>query len=297
MDRFDRMRLFARLVERRSFTAAAADLGLPRSTATAALQQLEASLGVRLLERSTRHVAPTLEGQAYYERCTAILAEVEEAEDMLRDTRPRGLLRIDAHPRLTQSFLLPALPDFMARHPLISLQLGQGDRLVDLLREGVDCAIRAGEPEESGLIRRPLGQIREVTVASPGYLAAQGAPESIEALEGHQMVGFLSSRSGEVMPLEFTTPGGVKLVRLPCRLTVNNADSLAELARLGFGLVQAPRYRFAEDLAAGRLVEVLPDHPPLPMPLSALYPQRRLVPPRLRVFLDWVGAVFAGAAL
>ncbi|MGJ4939074.1 LysR family transcriptional regulator [Bradyrhizobium sp. HKCCYLS1011] len=297
MDRFDAMRLFVRLVERRSFTAAAADLGVPRSTASEALQQLEARLGARLLERTTRHVTPTLDGEEYYRRCVAILAELEEAEVALRDAQPRGLLRIDAHSQLTRTFLLPHLPDFLARYPLLDLRIGQGDRLVDLLREGIDCVIRAGEPDDSGMILRRLGMIEEITVASPAYLARHGVPATPDELDGHLMVGFVSSRTGDVLPLEFCAEGTVRRVTLPSRVTVNNSDTMADLARLGLGLVQAPRYRFAQDLAAGALVEILADHPPSPTPLSALYPQNRQMTLRLRVFLDWVSAIVAQTPL
>lgn len=297
MDRFDRMRLFVRVVERRSFSAAAADLGLPRSTASEALKGLEADLGARLLERTTRHVAPTLDGETYYRRCVGILAEVEDAEKEFCGAEPRGLLRVDAHTRFTRTFLLPHLPAFLDTYPLIDLSIGQSDRLVDLVREGVDCVIRAGEPTESGMIMRRLGTLREMTVASPAYLARRGTPKSLAELEGHRMVGFFSSRTNEVMPLDFTVAGTVRAVRLPSRVTVNNADTMADLARLGLGLVQAPRYRFAADLAKGALVEVLPDHPPSPTPLYALYPQKRQTSPRLRVFLDWVAALLREADL
>ncbi|WP_027522517.1 LysR family transcriptional regulator [Bradyrhizobium sp. Ec3.3] len=297
MDRFEAMRLFVRLVERRSFTAAAADLGLPRSTASEVLRGLEARLGARLLERTTRHVTPTLDGADFYRRCVAILAEVEEAETAMRDARPRGLLRIDAHPLLTRTFILPHLPAFLARYPLLELQIGQGDRLVDLVREGVDCVIRSGEPDDSGMIQRRLGTIAEITVASPAYLAAHGVPATPDALDGHQMVAFVSSRTGDVLPLEFSVVGTLRHIVLPSRVRVNNSDSMADLARLGFGLVQAPRYRFAEDLAAGALVEVLAGFPPSPTPLFALYPQNRQLTLRLRVFLDWIAGIFAQARL
>ncbi|MDA9443955.1 transcriptional regulator [Bradyrhizobium sp. CCBAU 51745] len=297
MDRFDAMRLFVRLVERQSFTVAAADLGIPRSTASEVLRGLEARLGARLLERTTRHVAPTLDGEDYYRRCVAILAEVEEAEGALRDSEPRGLLRIDAHPLLTRTFILPYLPAFLARHPQLQLQIGQGDRLVDLVREGVDCVIRSGDPGDSGMIQRRLGTIAEITVASPSYIAKHGMPATPDALDGHQMVAFVSSRTGDVMPLEFSVAGTLRHIVLPSRVRVNNSDTMADLARLGFGLAQAPRYRFAEDLASGTLVEVLADHPPSPTPLSALYPQNRQLALRLRVFLDWISGIFAEAKL
>lgn len=297
MDKLDRMQLFARVVERGSFSAAAHDLGLARSTATEAIKSLEVGLGVRLLERTTRHVKPTLDGAAFYRRVISILADIEETETAFRDSSPRGLLRIDAHPLLTQTFLLPALPAFLAQYPELNLHFGQGDRLVDLVREGVDCAIRAGELEDSSMIVRRLATLNEITCASPSYLAAHGMPRTPDDLSEHQAVGFVSSRTGEVMPLEFTSGGRVEFVHLPCRVTANNSDTAAELARLGFGLVQAPHYRFEDDLKSGRLIEVLPDYPPSPTPLSAVYPQNRQMSPRLRVFLDWVSDLLSKASI
>jgi DNA-binding transcriptional LysR family regulator len=297
MDRLDRMRLFVRVVERGSFTAAAADLGVPRSTATEAMKALEASLGVRLLDRTTRHVAPTLDGQEYYRRCLAILADLDEAEGALSNAEPRGLLRIDAHGLITRTFLLPHLPDFLDRYPLIDLHFGQSDRLVDLVREGVDVVIRAGELADSGLIARRLGLIEEITVASPTYLARHGIPRTPDDLAGHEMIGFLSSRTGDLMPLEFMVDGQLREVRLRARITVDNSDTAADLVRRGWGLAQAPRYRFAQDLADGRLVEVLGGYPPSPTPLSALYPQNRQLAHRVRVFLNWITELFRAAPL
>ena len=297
MDRLDRMQLFTRVVERRSFAAAASDLGLARSTVTEAIKQLEGDLGVRLLERTTRHVMPTLDGRAFYQRCLAILAEVDEAENIFRDAQPRGLLRIDAHGFLSRTFLLPRLDEFLRRYPLLDLQIGQGDRLVDLVREGVDCVIRAGEIDDSGLIMRRLGTITEITCASPGYIEGYGMPPSPDRLDGHIAVGFISSRTGHVMPLEFLVGDAVRYVTLPCRLTVNNSDTMVDLARRGFGLIQAPRYRLQQDIDDGSLVEVLADFPPTPTPLSVLYPQNRQLSPRVRVFIDWIADIFAEAEL
>ena len=183
------MQLFVRVVERGSFLAAAADLGLARSTATQAIKALEADVGARLLERTTRHVAVTLDGSAFYQRCLSILADVDEAEAIFRDAKPQGILRVDAHPVLTQTFLLPHLRSFLDRYPLLEIQFGQGDRFVDLVREGVDCVIRAGEVTDSSLIMRRLGSIREMTCASPDYIKARGMPRSLDDLEGHQVVG------------------------------------------------------------------------------------------------------------
>ncbi len=297
MDRFDSMRLLVRVIERRSFTAAATDLGLPRSSATEAVKQLEARLGVRLIERTTRTVLPTLDGEAYYRRCLSILADLEDAEGALRAAQPRGLLRVDVHPLLAQTFLLPKLPGFLERYPLLDLHIGEGDRLVDLISEGVDCVIRAGEPHDTGMIVRRLGLLREVTCASPGYLERHGVPRSADDLAGHRMVGFVSSRSREIMPLEFMVDGEPRRHILPSRVTVSGSDAMAAVARLGLGLVQQPFYRLRRDLETGALVEVLPQHPPPGTPLSVLYPQNRQLSPRVRAFIDWAVEIFTAADL
>ncbi len=297
IDRLETMRLFVRVLERESFTKAAADLNIPRSTASEAIQRLERDLGSRLLDRTTRHVAPTPDGQAYYQRCASILVDLEEAEGALRGHEPSGLLRLDAPGTLTRVFLLPHLADFFAMYPKITLQLGQTERLVDLVREGVDCVIRAGIPDDSGMIKRHLTDLPEITCASPSYLAKFGTPTSIDDLKGHQMVGFLSSRTGGALPLEFKIGDKLKEFTLPALVTANDADTVHHLIRDGFGIGQAPKYRFLEDLRAGRLVEVLPDMPPSPTPLAAFYPQNRQLSPRVRVFLDWVVRIFDTAAL
>jgi DNA-binding transcriptional LysR family regulator len=291
------MQLFARVVERGSFLAAAADLGLARSTATQAIKALEADVGARLLERTTRHVAVTLDGSAFYQRCLSILAEVDEAETIFRDARPQGILRVDAHPVITQTFLLPHLRSFLDRYPLLEIQFGQGDRFVDLVREGVDCVIRAGEVTDSSLIMRRLGFIREMTCANPDYVEAHGMPKTPDDLDGHQAVGFISSRTGQIMPLEFMVGSEVRYVSLPARVTVNNSDTTLNLARRGFGLIQAPRYNLQRHVEDGTLVEILQDFPPPPTPLSILYPQSRQLSPRVRVFIDWVAKIFSEAEI
>jgi DNA-binding transcriptional LysR family regulator len=296
MDRIDAMRLFVRIVERRSFTLAAQDLNLPRSTVTEALQGLEARLGVRLLQRTTRQVSPTLDGEAYYRRCLAILADIEEAEGAFTDARPRGLLRVDVHGTLARRFLLPGLPQFLARYPELSLHLSEGDRLVDLVREGVDCVLRVGDLQDSAMVGRRVAMLREATYASPAYVEQFGTPVAPDRLEGHRMVGFASTATGAVLPLEFTVGGEVMNVILPSLVTVAGAETNIAAARLGLGLIQIPRYHAKADLAAGTLVEVLADFPPTPTPVSLLYPHNRQLSPRVRVFLDWVARAFADAA-
>ena len=290
MDRLATLKLFIRIVDRRSFSAAAADLKISRPVATAAIKELEERLGTRLLQRSTRHVSPTVEGEAYYQRCAAILNDLEDA-DRGAGGVVSGLLRIDVAGNLARTLILPKLPAFLARHPALTIHIGEGERFVDLVREGVDCVVRAGEPVNSDLIVRRLGAVEEITCASPAYLAGHGIPASPDSLGGHVMVGFTSSRTGQVMPLEFTQNGRTIERVLPARVLVGGADTLAAAARLGLGLVQAPRHRFADDLATGALVEVLAAYPPTPMPVSVLYASSRHLSPRVRVFVDWLIAV------
>ena len=287
MDRLTTLSLFVRIIDRGSFSAAAADLGLSRPAATAAIQQLEQRLGTRLLQRSTRHVQPTVEGEAYHRRCVAILADLEDADRGVSGV-VAGLLRVDMNGNLVRTMLLPDLPAFLALHPALTIHLGEGERFVDLVREGVDCVVRAGTLPDSDMIVRHLGDLEEMTVASPAYLAAHGTPASPDDLAGHVMVSFVSSRTGQALPLEFTRGDQVLEVALPARVLVGSAETSAAAARLGLGLIQAPRYRFAEDLASGALVEVLADYPPTPTPVSILFPSNRQLSPRVRTFVDWL---------
>jgi DNA-binding transcriptional LysR family regulator len=287
MDRIGSFELFVRIVDRGSFSAAAADLGVSRPVATATIKALEQRLGVRLLQRSTRHVQPTAEGEAYHRRCVAILADIEDADRGISGA-VAGLLRVDVAGHLARTILLPALPAFLAKHPALTVHLGEGERFVDLLREGVDCVVRAGVLADSDMVVRRLGVIDEITCASPGYLATHGVPASPDRLDGHVMIGFVSSRTERPLPLEFTVNGRTIEVTLPARLLVGGADTSAAAARLGLGIIQAPRYRFDGDLASGALVEVMADFPPAPTPISVLYPSNRQLSPRVRVFVDWL---------
>ncbi|ULR44901.1 LysR family transcriptional regulator [Rhizobium sp. K102] len=293
MDRFDAMRVFCRVVERRSFTLAAEDTGLPRSTVTDAVKQLEARLGVRLLQRTTRHVSPTLDGEAYYQRCLSILADIEDAEGAFAGARPKGLLRVDVHGTLARHYVLPSLPSFLDAYPEIEFHMSEGDRLVDLIREGIDCVLRVGTPGDSDMVARRLAMLDEITLASPAYIAAHGLPQHPDRLTGHRMVGFRSSSTGTLLPLEFIVDGEVRNITLPATVAVNAAESYVSAARMGLGLIQIPRYHAEKDLTEGRLVRVLGDFPLTPTPVSLLYPRNRQLSPRVRIFIDWLVKVFA----
>ncbi|QHI97993.1 LysR family transcriptional regulator [Xylophilus rhododendri] len=294
MDRFDTMRVFTRIVECRSFTQAAEDLGLPRSSATDAVKSLEARLGVRLLQRTTRHVSPTLDGEAYYQRCIRLIADLEEADNSFAGARPHGLLHVGVQGTLASHFLLPRLPDFMAAYPGIELQFSESDRYSDLVREGMDCVLRAGKLADSELVARRLAELPEVTCASPAYLARHGTPASLDDLaRGHRMVGFRSSATGGVMPLVFLVDGRPRELTLPSVLAVNGVETYAAASRAGLGLIQAPRYSREAELQSGALVELLPALRPPTMPVSVLYPRSRHPSARLRVFIEWMAEAFA----
>jgi DNA-binding transcriptional LysR family regulator len=293
MDRFDTMRVFTRVMERRSFTLAADDLGLPRSTVTDAVKQIEARLGVRLLERTTRHVSPTLDGEAYHRRCVSLIADLEDAEAAFGGAKPKGLLRVDVHGTLARHFVLPRLTEFLTEYPEIEIYMSEGDRLVDLIREGIDCVLRVGDLKDSDMIARRVAMLEEVTCGAPGYLDRRGMPLSIDALEGHSMVGFHSSATGALLPFEFTVDGVLRRITLPATVSVNAAESFVAAARLGLGLIQVPRYHVEDDLKRGTLVEVLANHPPALTPVSLLYPRNRQLSPRVRVFIDWLMRAFA----
>ncbi len=287
MDRFRSLELFVRIVDRGSFTAAASDLGISRPVATTAIRMLEERLGARLLQRSTRQLRPTAEGEDYYRRCVAVLADLEDA-DRVASGAVTGTLRVDVAGNLARTLLLPALPGFLARHPGLIVYLGEGERFVDLIREGFDCVVRAGPLDDSEMAARRLGVMEEVTCASPAYLARHGTPVSPDALDGHVTVGFVSSRTRAPLPLEFSINGRLVEVTLPARMLVNTSDMSAAAALLGLGLVQAPRYRFEEDLASGALVEVLTGFRPPPTPVSVLTPSNRQLAPRVRLFIAWL---------
>jgi DNA-binding transcriptional LysR family regulator len=288
MDRFDAMRVFTRIVERRSFTQAADDLGLPRSSVTDAVQGLEARLGVRLLQRTTRQVSPTLDGEAYYQRCVSLIADLEDAEGAIVGAKPSGLIRVDVHGTQARHFLLPGLPRFREMYPDIRLHFSEAHQPVDLIREGFDCILRAGELADSPLIRRRLATLDRGTFASPDYLRRHGTPATPDDLDGHEMIGLLAPDTTEIRPFAFRVGATVRRITLPAMMTVTGAETNVAAACLGLGLIQVPRYRVRSELASGALVEVLAGFPPSPLPVHVLYSHTRQLSPRLRVFIDWM---------
>lgn len=290
MDRIDLFRIFLRVVDCASFTRAADLLGLPRSTVSTAVRDLEVRLGARLLHRTTRRVTATLDGLALYERAQRLVADVEEAEGLFRQgTRaPAGRLRVDVPGRIGRLVIAPALPAFLVRYPGIDIELGVTDRAVDLVGEGVDCALRVGPLGDSGLIARWVGELPLVNVASPGYLARHGTPSAPADLAAHVAVNYASPTSGRVEPWEWQEGGETRSLPMRGRVTVNGAEAYIACCLAGLGLIQVPAYDVRAHLAAGELVEVMPGHRAAPMRMTLLYPHRRQPSHRLQTFTDWL---------
>ncbi|KND54630.1 hypothetical protein BPUN_4265 [Candidatus Paraburkholderia kirkii] len=287
------MQVFVRIAEWHSFTQATDDLQMPRATVTNLMKRMEERLGARLLERTTRTVRLTHDGEAHYHRCVRLIADLEEAEGSFRHAEPKGLLRVNRQGKLARYFVMPALPAFLERHGQLELHIGEDDRLVDLVREGVDYVLRTGTLQDSSMFGRRVALLEQVTVASPAYLSREGMPKDLEALASHRAVNYVSSATGRVVPLEFAVGERIEAVELKATVSVTGVEMYTQAALAGLGIVQVPRYHIEDALADGRLQRVLPDLAPPPMPVSVLYPHNRQLSARVRVFADWISAVFA----
>ena len=301
MDRFDAMLAFARVVESGSFTKAADTLQMSKTSVTQLVQQLEARLRVKLLNRTTRKVNVTPDGAVYYERVLRLLADLDDAETSLSvaSASPRGRLRVDVPSPLARLVLVPALPDFHARYPEIQIDMGVSDRVVDLIGENVDCVVRGGELTEASLVARRVGELPIGVYASPGYLALAGVPSHPRELEDthHRIVGFLRSRTGKVLPAAMHRDGEHLDVHGRYAFAVDDGNAYLAAGVAGLGVLWLPRYMAEAHEARGELVPLFEDWRIEPMPLSLAYPPNRHVSTKLRVFIDWVVEVMARQAL
>lgn len=291
MDRIDLFRIFARVAEAGSFTKAAVTLDIPRSTVSTAIGMLEARLGARLLSRTTRKVAMTHDGAAFYDKCLRLIADVEEAEATFRrdGTQPRGKLQVDLPGRIGRLVVAPALPEFLELYPGVEVQMGVTDRAVDLIGENVDCALRVGPLEDSELIARHVGMLPLINVASPAYLARHGMPAlPADLASGHLVVAYASPTSGRIEDWEWVTKGEIRTMTVPGQVTVNSAEAYIACCLAGLGLIQVPAYDIQRHLAAGELVEVMPEYCAASMPMTLLHPHRRHLSYRVRLFSDWL---------
>lgn len=294
MDQLQAMRVFTRIVELGSFTRAADDLSLPRATLTHTIKRLEARLGAHLLQRTTRSVRPTRDGEMYYGHCVRLLADLDEVEADFREAaiQPKGRIRVDVPGTLARHLLVPALPAFFARYPQIELDIGTSDRFVDLVQEGVDCVLRSGELSDSSMVARRVATLEQITVASAAYVKKHGMPRTLAELqEGHVAVNWASPNTRRSTPLEFRVGRKLREVTMPSQVTVNGSDAYLACCDAGLGIAQFPRYRIGPALARGELRELLPEFPPPVLPLNVLYLRQRQQSLRLRVFIDWLAEI------
>lgn len=279
---------FAETAKHGSFAAAARELGSAPSTLAKAVQRLEAVLGVKLFHRTTRQVSLTADGERLFRRCQRVLAEVEELQAEAAGTRaaPSGLLRVDAPIVFGRRFVMPVLAGLVERHPGLQIDLRLQDGFVDLVKEGIDLAVRVGTLRDSSLVARRIASQALVLVAGPAYLARHGTPRGVEQLAGHAAIVFRMPASGRARPWQLRSRGQAVELHPTARVQVNDGEGMAAAAALGLGLAQLPDYMVEREIAAGTLVEVLPSCRPAPMPISAVVPSGRLLPPRVRVLLD-----------
>jgi DNA-binding transcriptional LysR family regulator len=290
LDRIELLKTFCRVVECASFTRAANLLQIPRSSVSAAVSELEALVGTRLLNRTTRQVAPTQDGTAFYERCVRLLSDYEETAGLFRQVsiRPNGRVRVSVPGRLGRLVIAPALPAFLAEYPEIEIDLSVTDRAVDLVQDGFDLVLRVGPLQDSGLIARKVGDLLLLNCASPSYLAAHGTPETIVDLERHFAVRYASPTTGRIEDWEYVENGEVKTIAMPGRVTVNGAEAYIACCLAGLGLIQVPAYDVRHHIAAGEMVEVLPRFRAESLPMTLLYPHRQHLSRRLQVFMEWL---------
>ncbi len=297
MDRFDAMLAFARVVEAGSFTKAADTLHMSKTTVTQLIQQLEARLRVKLLNRTTRKLNLTADGAVYYERVVRLLGELDDAETSLSSaaTAPRGRLRVDVPSPLATTLLIPALPEFYARYPDIQIDMGVSDRMVDLIGEKVDCVVRGGELLDQSLMARKVGDLQLGLYAAPDYLRRMGTPAHPRDLEesAHRVVGYLWARTGKTLPYTLHKADDTVHLRGRYALAVDDGNAYLAAGIAGLGMLWLPAYMATAPVAAGQLVALFEDWQMEPMPLYLAYPPNRHVSLKLRVFIAWVVEVMA----
>ena len=286
--------IFIQVVEQGSFTKAADVLQIHRPTVSKAIQQIEHDLGVKLIHRTTRKLSITPEGDEFYHHARHVLADVNDMMASFSPTLPpRGRLRLDVPLSLAHTILIPNLKNFQSLYPGINVVLVSSDKKTDLISEGVDCLVRLGALQDSSFISRRLGEIRMVTCAAPSYLQQYGRPETLADLDQHRAINFFNDHSRDVMEWTFIENGNVVSLRPASSLLVDNSDILLSSALAGLGIIQATLDALAPHIASGDLEEILTQYPSVSKPVSVMYPDRRYLPAKVRVFIDWFSDVLA----
>lgn len=289
IDHANEMAAFVRVVDAKGFSAAAPALGLTPSAVSKLVTRLEARLGVRLLQRTTRALHLTQEGEAFYELARRIVDEIETLESRIVDGRgtPQGVLRVTTSLAFATHQLTPILAEFLARYPAIQFALLPTDRMVDMVEEGVDIAIRIGRLADTSFMARRIGEDKRVICASPDYLARHGTPRQPQDLLRHQCI--LSRERAHLNRWSFRIEGEIREIEVGGRLSVDEGDTQLQLTLQGIGIVRLTRLTVAQAVRAGRLVSLLPDFSAeQPLPINAVYPHRRHLAPKVPAFVDFL---------
>jgi DNA-binding transcriptional LysR family regulator len=284
------LKRFMRVAELGSFTKAADSLGLPKASISLAVQQLENKLQTQLFHRTTRKVQLTPDGQLFYEKSKDVLSEIEELETLFisDDSQVSGIVRVNMSQPMARHLVIPALPAFLQRHPNLNIEISSEDRKVDLVSEGYDCVVRTGEVEESGMIMRKIGDMPQTNFASPSYLATYGEPHTLTDLQHHSLIHYQTSSNKRFDAFEYQLDGELHSVKMPSRICVNNTDAYRAACVAGLGIMQAPKLGAMELLNNGQLIEILTDWTAPSMAVSMLFPHRRNLSKRVRIFMDWL---------
>jgi len=285
----DALEIFVKVAELGSFTRAAQHLGLSKARASIRVSEIEAELGARLLQRTTRAVRLTPDGEQFLVRARRLVLDAEELGSMFQaPSSLRGRVRLDVPVNFARNLIIPRLPELLALHPQLELELSTTDRRVDLVREGFDCVLRIGALPDSGLASRRLGTLAMINCASPGYLLKYGTPRSLHELEQHLLVHYSLSFGTDSPAFEYPHGGGYRELPMRSIVTVNSADAYLGACAAGLGIIQAPRTGMVQHLAAGAIVEILPELTAAPMPVSIVHGHARNVPKRVRAVMSWL---------
>jgi len=291
MNLLDAMQIYLRVAELESFTRAAESMGHPKASISTAVQQLENRLGTRLLHRTTRKVQVTQDGRTFYERSKDLLSDIDELQSMFLQgpLALSGRMRVDMPVGIANNIILPALPDFLRTHPQLEIELSSTDGRVDLVREGFDCVLRIGTLTDSTLIARNLGHLRQVTCASPAYLAEFGTPQTLDDLKQHRLIHYAPALGSKSNGFEYQqADGAVNFMPMHSMLTVNNTEAYRTACLAGLGLIQVPQIGVSSLLESKELIEIMPEQRAAAMPVSLLYANRRHLPRRTQVLMDWI---------
>jgi DNA-binding transcriptional LysR family regulator len=293
MNQLEALQIFVRVADLASFTQTADSLGLPKASVSTTIKQLENLLGARLFHRTTRRVQLTQDGMAFYQRSKDMLADMDELQTMFQSGAANlsGRLRVDMPSGVARHIVLPQLDDFLNTYPGLELEFSSTDRQVDLVREGFDCVLRVGKLGDSNLIARPLGRFHQINCASPAYLARYGTPQNLQELAQHRLVHYAPNFGAHGSSWEFFDGQAYAQHAMPSAITVNNTDSYLGACLVGLGLIQIPAHGIQNLLESGQLIEVLPQYRAEPLPVTLLYANRRHLPKRVQVFMNWMATI------